>query len=362
MPGRRKKPTITSTSELATHLGLSRWTVSRVINDHPDVKEETRQKVLQAMEELHFSPSIFARGLRGGKTNTIGVCFREVDNPILARKIACLQSLLRQRGYRSLIELTEGDPQLEADAVRHFITLRVEAIVLVGSSEGESSALQLLKESGIPGVLVDPLAPVPDLPGVELDRPRAMRLILEHLLGLGHRKFALLGISSEVPYGRPRLKTLASVAAEHHLSFEKDFEIFTTPDPQGYGYAYGRCLAQLLIDKGTDATALIALDDLIALGAMRRLQEHGFTIPADFSIVGFDNIDITEHTTPRLSTVDQQVKPMIEAAIVLLYHQMEDDLSTNGRIHTRIEPELVLRESTTQPHDRRTSQAASKRA
>jgi DNA-binding LacI/PurR family transcriptional regulator len=354
MPGRRKSPSVQSTSDLAAHLGLSRWTVSRVINAHPDVKEETRQKVLQAMEELRFSPSVFARGLRGGKTNTIGVCFREVDNPILARKIACLQGLLRQRGYRSLIELTEGEPQLEADAVRHFIILRVEAIVLVGSSEGDSAALQLLKESGIPGVLVDPIAPLPNLPGVELDRPKAMRLILEHLIELGHRKFALLGISSEVPYGLPRLKALSRVAEEHQLSFERDFDIFTTSDPQGYGYAYGRRLAQNLIEKGTDATALIALDDLIALGAMRRLQEHGFTIPADFSIVGFDNIDITEHTTPRLSTVDQQVTSMIEAAGRLLFRQIGGDSSLSSPAEWRIPPELVLRESTTQPRDRKT--------
>lgn len=345
MPIRRKK-TIQSTTDLAAHLGLSRWTVSRVINGHPDVKEETRQRVLQAMDDLHFAPSLFARGLRGGKTKTIGVCFSEVDNPVLALKIARLQSLLRERGYRSLIELTDGEPQIELDSVRHFLTLRVEGVVLVGSSNGDGSALQLLKESRTPAVLVDPVAPAHGLSGVELDRAKAIRLILEYLLGLGHRKFGLLGISPQVPYGQHRLDAIAHVAKEHKISLKRDFDVFVAPDPQKYGYAYGRRLAEQLIEKGTDATALIGLDDLIALGAMRRLQEQGYAIPRDFSIIGFGNIDITEHTTPRLSTIDQRISLLIETAVDLLFRQIAGSLSPHRQAWPQIDPKLVLREST----------------
>jgi DNA-binding LacI/PurR family transcriptional regulator len=348
MPPRRKK-TIQSTTDLADHLGLSRWTVSRVINGHPDVKEETRQKILQAMQDLHFSPSLFARGLRGGKTNTIGVCFREVDNPILASKIACLQTLLRLKGYRSLIELTGGEADLESDAVRHFLTLRVEGIVMVGSCNGDSSALHLLKGSDIPTVLVDPFSPLTGFSWVELDRTKAMRLVVQSLLNLGHRKFGLLGISPTVPYGTPRLDGIAAACAEFSLSMDDDFEAFLEENPKSYGYGYGRRLAEIVLARGTEATALIVLDDLIALGAMRRLQEAGLVIPRDFSVVGFGNLDVTEHATPRLSTVDQSIRTMMEAAVDLLFRQINQESPLNGQAYPQIEPELVLRESTAQP-------------
>ena len=113
---------ITSTKDLAEHLGLSRWTVSRVLNGHPEVKEETRRRVLDAARELGFSPNAMARGLRGGSTGLVGVCFQEIESPALAKKTAFLQQQLRAMGFQGMIELTDGDPNLEESVLRHFLS------------------------------------------------------------------------------------------------------------------------------------------------------------------------------------------------------------------------------------------------
>src|SRR5690606_23635790 len=107
-------PGVATTSALARHLGLSRWTVSRVLNGHPGVRPDTVARVRAAMDELGFTPDPLARGLRGTPTGAVGVCFSELESPILARKTATLQRLLREAGLRSLIELTNGEADLEA--------------------------------------------------------------------------------------------------------------------------------------------------------------------------------------------------------------------------------------------------------
>lgn len=119
---------ISSTKDLAQHLGISRWTVSRVLNGHPEVKEESRIRVLEAAGELGFSPNAMARGLRGGPTGLIGVCFQELESPALAKKMAFLQQELRTWGFQAMIELTDGDPELEESVIRHFLSLRTEGI------------------------------------------------------------------------------------------------------------------------------------------------------------------------------------------------------------------------------------------
>ncbi len=340
-----RKKKVASTTELAKHLGLSRWTVSRVINGHPDVKPSTKARIETAMKELRFSPSPYARRLRGGRTLTIGVCFQDVDDPILARKISILQTRLRKRGFRSVIELTNNQAELELDAIRHFIALRMEGIVSVGSSNGESPALDELHETGIPAVLLDPESPTKNLATVTLDRSKAMALVFEHLLALGHCDFGLLGISPSVPYGPTRLEAISRIARKAGLSYRKNFTAFAETHPENYGYAYGRRLAETIIESGTKATALVALDDLIALGAKRRLQEQGFDIPADYSIVGFDNIDISEHTAPRLTTVDQQVDQLMDTTLSLLFQQIDSGKRLSN-LHSLVEPRLIVREST----------------
>lgn len=343
--GKPNRP-ILSTSALARHLGLSRWTISRVLNGHRGVREETVTRVREAMKELGFVPNLMARGLRGGRTGLIGISFQGFDLPIFVQKIAVLQSALRDGGFRSLIELTDRNPALERDVVAHFASVRVEGVVLVGgpTETGSGGVVDFLSDRGIPTVIIDPGVPVP-LPTVEVDRSAGMRLILQHLRALGHRRPVLLGLDRTIPYGCSRWRGIDAFAREEGLDPVRAFTVIADESVDAMDYDYGRRLAARVLDLAERPTALVALNDQVAIGAMARLREAGLDIPGDLSIVGFDNLEVSAHVSPSLSTIDQCVVALMQTAVDLLRNQLATGLQA-AVAPVRITPRLVLRHST----------------
>ncbi len=337
---------IHTTAALAEILGLSRWTVSRVLNGHPGVKAETAKRIHLAMSELGFSPNPLARGLRGGRTMTIGVCFQEVDSPVLASKASMLQQQLRQQGYRAVIELTGNRPKLEEEAIQSFLSLKVDGIVLVGSTlSANSSTIGQLVKRKLPIIAVDPTEPLP-VPCVSLDREKALSLEIEHLYGLGHRSFGLLGIDRTVHYGPQRWAGVRGTARRLKLSLKRDFFPMVIPGELD-SYDYGWRLGKRLLKMDKPPTALIAINDRVAIGAMKCLQSAGYQVPRDFSIVGFDNMEITAYTTPRLTTIDQQLETLMGKATELLINAISGE--QKALVSEKLAPVMILRESTGRP-------------
>ncbi|WOO43735.1 LacI family DNA-binding transcriptional regulator [Rubellicoccus peritrichatus] len=322
-------------------MGLSRWTVSRVINGHSGVRAETVARVRQAMEELGYEPNAFARGLRGGKTGIVGICFQELDNPILTRKAGLLQAAFRERGYRAMIELTNGDRERETEAIRIFMGLRVEGIVLLGSSLSDEDSQPLAQ---VPLVWVDPEKKVSG-EQISVDRAYSMKLVLEHLHGLGHRRFAVLGIDPENPYGAFRWPAFLQYAKELNIYLAKDVTILYQSGRMDHTYDYGREMAdQLLAESSTMPTAVVALNDRVAIGAINRFREAGLRVPDDISIAGYDNLDISGHFRPTLTTVDQHESDLMQMACDALIDRIEGGKEvTQPRL---VRPLLVTRNST----------------
>lgn len=347
MPKRRTA--VDSTTALARHLGLSRWTVSRALNGHPEVSAETAQRVQAAMREIGFVPSPFARGLRGGRTSTIGIAFRELETPILVRKVSHMQKLLRARNYRPLFELTEATAELGLDVMRHFIAMRVEGVVLVDAPAGPASArwLELLARHKIPAVFLEPREALPPN-SIALDRREAMAQVTSHLYRLGHRHFALLGIDRSYPLGVPRCEGVADALRAQGESFDASVETIMGSNRRFDAFDYGRELAEYLLGRPTLPTALLALNDEIAAGALWRLQQAGLSVPRDVSIFGFDNLAIATQTAPRLCTVDQQVAVLIDLAVDLLFQLLEGKPGEE-RPARQVAGQLVLRDSVAPP-------------
>jgi DNA-binding LacI/PurR family transcriptional regulator len=332
-----RTPVIRSTAELAAHLKLSRWTVSRALNHHPAVKPATRDRVLAAAQALHFAPNQMARSLQGGRTGLVGVCFNELESPVLVKKISILHRLLRERGQRGLIELTHGDPLAEREVIAHFARMRVDGIITVYSqvaSPDEFAALSA--DTGIPVVHVDPLTESLR-PAATLDRAAAMRLLVDHLVTLGHRRIALLGIRRTLYPDRWR--GLRSAFKKHALAKPASVRVFASEDSNAQDYAHGRALADELLADGYRPTAIIALNDRVAIGSCARLQEAGWRFPEDCSVTGFDNIDVAEHIRPALTTIDHQSDLIMREALELLASPPVKTL----RI---IKPRLIVRAST----------------
>lgn len=337
---------IASTTALARHLGLSRWTISRVLNGHPEVKPETSRRVREAMIQLGFVPSPVGRALRGGRTGMVGVCFQALGSPIVARKIATLQRVLRGAGFRALFELTDGHPEIELEVIRHFVAMKLDGLVLVGGMtvENEGAIMAMLTQHRMPVVLIDPAREYA-LPIVEVDREHGMHLALEHLLALGHDRFALLGIDEEVAYGRARWEGIRKVAKARRLSLERQFVTLTEAAPERLDFTYGRRLAERYLALEDRPRAVLALNDQVAVGAMTRLQQAGLVLPRDLSLLGFDNLDVAAHVNPRLTTIDQQVNDIMTQAVELLTGSTAAG-GAPGAGPRVIKPALVVGEST----------------
>lgn len=335
----KAKPSIQSTAQLAAYLKLSRWTVSRALNGHPAVKPETRRRVEEAAQALHFVPSALARGLQGGRTGTIGVCFNELESPVLVKKIAILHRLLRERGLRGLIELTHGEPQAEREVIAHFVSMRVDGIVTVYSQLPSSAAFDtLLAGTGIRVVHVDPLNESLR-PAVTMDRALAMKLLVQHLVTHGHRRIALLGIRRTCYPDRWR--GLRAAFRKHHLSEPNDIRIWAHEDSMAQDYAHGRQLAEELLADGFKPTAILALNDRVAIGAMTRLQEAGWRIPEDCALAGFDNLDIAEYCRPALTTIEHQSDEIMAQALAELLGKSAGKTGLKT-----LSPSLIVRAST----------------
>jgi DNA-binding LacI/PurR family transcriptional regulator len=337
------KKSIQSTAELARHLGLSRWSVSRAINGQGGVSADTTAQVRAAMEEFGFTPSPHGRALRGHRTGAIGICFRELDTPITIQKVAHIQRLLSRRGFRPLFEFTELDQRMGTDVIRHFISMRVEGVLLVDTPPGPevNEWQRMLKQHGIPAASVEPVGPITQN-GVHLDREEAMARVTTHLAALGHRRFALAGISPDYPLGRVRHGGVMRALAAAKISAAP--EILSLPNIRPAGLRYGRQLAEILLARSRRPTAILAINDEVAAGVLWRLQRAGLNCPGDFSLFGFDNLALSEQTTPALSTVDHNVEVVAAAAVDLLGKLIA--LGPHAKLPVvKIEPHLMVRES-----------------
>ncbi|MGJ3241954.1 MAG: LacI family DNA-binding transcriptional regulator [Opitutales bacterium] len=339
---------IDTTRALADHLGLSRWTISRVLNGHPGVKASTRQRVEAAMAELGFAPNPMARGLRGGRTRMIGVVFQELETPVLVKKVMALQTRLRAAGYQAVIELTGGRSDEEERVIQSFFNLQVDGVVLVGSTLTADHALVRELAAARPAVLlVDPAHTGLPFPEVTLDRRAAMPLLMRHLHNLGHRRFALLGINAESPYGRERIEGLRRATRSLGLSGKTAFGAYAEPGPPVQDYGYGWRLAEQALLAREPASAWLCLNDRVALGAIKRLEAAGLQVPADRSVTGFDNLDVGAFSRPTLTTIDQQVDTQMARTVTLLMSGFEQGAApAEPAGPLRIEPRLKPRAST----------------
>ena len=312
------KKSIQSTAELARHLGLSRWSVSRAINGQDGISSETAEQVRAAMAKFDFTPSPHARGLRGRRTGVIGVCFRELETRVTIQKIGRIQRLLSRAGYRPLFEFAEMDQQMGLPVIRHFIAMRVEAVLLVDMPLTGPAAdwEKMLRKNAVPVATLEPLG-VPTHNSVHLDREDAMQRVTEQLLKLGHERFALLGISRQFPLGRPRVDGVMRARTAHGLD-ARSAVIIDQPEHRYDGLRYGHELAERLLATARRPTALLALNDEVAAGALWRLQRAGLQCPRDFSLFGFDNLILSEQTAPSLCTVDHNVEDVASASVEML--------------------------------------------
>lgn len=327
--------------DISERVGVSIATVSRVLNGREVggfISEETRQKIFSVAAEIGYRPNLLARGLRGSRSSLIGVIVRDVADPFMSETLKGIHNAALKRGFRLFLGHVE-QPFTAIDYGAMFEQSHADGILLLGDMIENEKMVEFLtsKHRHIVGV-VD-LKKHREFPGVYSDNILGARLALDHLWDLGHRR--IVCVAEQGAYDRVlRVQEYGRWMHEHGL--EEFIHVYNTNESPRAAFATG-----LEVFGNHDIpTAAFAITDRIAIGLLRAAYESNISVPRQVSIVGFDNIDLSEFVIPPLTTISQFPAQMGYSAAELLINMIEQELDSRAVEDIMLAPELIVRQST----------------
>ncbi|MFY9728043.1 MAG: LacI family DNA-binding transcriptional regulator [Bryobacteraceae bacterium] len=321
--------------DVARQAGVGSATVSRVLNGHPGVKSSTRAKVLRAVEQLKYKPNLHARTLAGGRSRVLGIVMANLYNPFFADIYHAIETNALQCGYEILLANSSHDLKLLKASVHRLLGQQVAGLGVF--PEMEPAILEELREARIPVVLFDASEAGDSFTTIHFDHRKGMRMLLDLLHALGHRRMAYISAPLFVRPTEARRLEFLETTARHGA---EGLVIAPSED----GFVGGREAARELLRTGFAPTAILCVNDWIAVGVIRELRNQGLSVPGDVSVTGFDNITMSEFCCPSLTTIHiprAQIGRLVVAGLV----PDASDCPPAPR-HVYLDPELVLREST----------------
>jgi len=321
--------------DVAKRAGVGSATVSRVLNGHPGVKSSTRARVLRAVEHLKYKPNLHARTLAGGRSRVLGIVMANLYNPFFADIYHAIETNARQFGYETLLADSSHDLKLLKAGVNRLLGYQVGGLGVF--PEMEPAILDELREAQIPVVLFDAAEIDDRFSTIHFDHRKGMRMLLEMLLAMGHRRMAFVSAPLFVRPTEARRLEFLETTARHGA---ESLVVAPTAD----GFAGGREAARELLRTKFAPTAILCVNDWVAVGVIRELRNQGLSVPRDVSVTGFDNIAMSEFCCPSLTTIHI---PRAEIGRLVVAGLLPDasDAPPAPR-HVYLDPELVLREST----------------
>jgi DNA-binding LacI/PurR family transcriptional regulator len=320
----RKPPTM---RDVAQRAGVSIQTVSAVVNNKPDITEETRARVLAVIEQLNYQPYSVARSLRTRQTRTLAL----VVHNIASIGIAAIASAAETHAH--------NDVERETSYFNAAVQQWVDGVIFV-PAKGGLGRLDILQSADIPSVAIDRIPDNYTRPAVMLDNLKAGRLAGEHLLDLGHRELAHISGPMELRLVRERFTGFQQALEARNLESSCVIEEGIFSCESGY------LAMQRLLAYRPRPTAVFVANDLMAIGAMRAVAEAGLDVPDDISIVGVDDIQVAAFQTPPLTTIHQPFTQMAILGVQLLLDILAGKEVVQPQVV--IEPTLIVRRSTTQ--------------
>ncbi|MDR6984971.1 LacI family transcriptional regulator [Rheinheimera pacifica] len=293
--------TIYQVSELA---GVSLATVSRVMNNNARVSENTRNKVLAAMEQLGYRPNSIAQSLASNRSNSVGILVSELHGPFYGEMLSGIENECRAAGKHVIIAAGHSEEASEKDGIEFLISRSCDALILHVEAVSDEYLIKLAN-GNMPIVLINRFIPQLADNCISLDNELGGYLATKQLLQQGHTQLAYMAGPMWKSDAKDRYHGHLRAMAEHGLSFnpallaEGDFQ-----DSSG-----SACMQQLLA-KGLPFSALVCANDEMAAGAMEVARAHGLNVPQDLSIVGFDNLILARYIYPKLTTIDYPIGEM----------------------------------------------------
>lgn len=333
--------------DVAKAANTSVATVSRVINNNGyPVREELVKRVLKEIKKLDYIPNSIGRQLKNKKSNDIGVIIPNITNQFYPQLILGIEHIARKNGYNILLCISQRDPVNERKYLESLFQKQVKGII-ISTLTNEHGFLQKLIASGTKIVVFDQNVDF-DCNKIILNFAKGGQLAAEYLVNLGHKRIGFIGAPLN-KYSRLRVyEGFMNYLKACGIHLNKDYILISEEEEELYDdiyeYKNGKMLANKMISKGNLPTSIFCINDMTAIGVIQALQENNINIPEDISVMGFDNITISQMISPKLTTIDQCTYKMGTIATEVLLSMLKDNKKKNASLF--LEPSLIVRDST----------------
>jgi LacI family transcriptional regulator len=332
-------------SDVAERAGVSTATASLVFNNRPGVNEKTRKRVLSAASELGYVPNNVARSLAMNRSQTIGLIVTDIENPFFGSLTRYIDEHARKNKFSLILAMSGDDPELENRIIENFISECVDGIIVVPTqlARTDFGIYEVLRERGIPVVFSTTYYPGFEGDFVMTDLGLGSFRLTKYLLDLGHRDIAfLVSADRNAPISKLRIGGFERAYAESGLLYDPARIIqCARPDFQS-GYVESSRLIE-----GRCPDAVIAINDILALGAQKAFKERGFSIPKDISLAGYDDVIFSSISDIPFTTVRQNIPEIARLSVELIVGRIVGIPQQEHQI--LITPELVVRDTTSVP-------------
>lgn len=338
------EPTI---KDIAKICGVGVSTVSRAINNHPDINPETKEKIMDTIKEYGYVPNNSARNLKRSDAKAIAVLIKGIANPFFTNMIKVIEQECKKKHYSmELTHIESGEDEVDV-AQKVVKEKRLRGIIFLGGLFSHSE--EKLKKLNVPFVF-STAASIPEnisknmYSNISVDDRKESTKMVEYLIGLGHTKIAILSAETQgESIGQLRFEGYCDALRAHGIEMNPKLVFQTEEDLGHFSMENGYLTAKKLIESGEEFTALFAVSDALAIGALRAFYEAGIRVPEDKSLAGYDGIDMANYVVPSITTMRQPVEEMAKETTKLLF-----DIIAGKKEHQHItyEAELMVKEST----------------
>lgn len=336
----RRSGKVVTIHDVARHAGVSPMTVSRVMNSEPNVREETRARVMTSVKVLRYSPNLAARSLASASGMHIGIFFRNPSAGYLSELLLGSLDQSRRSGCQLVIEQCDS-AEKDREAIHRLVKGGIDGVILPAPLCDSEEALRGVAEAGIPAVLVSSGRTPPEHSAVHINNFEAARAMTRHLLGLGHKRIGFINGHPVQTSSGQRFRGFIEAMTEAGLT------VGPHQVTQGYfDYRSGLTAAEQLL-KNFNPTAIFASNDDMALATMAIAHRRGLDVPGDLTIVGFDDTPLATTVWPELTTIRQPIADMAREAVRLLVDHIRGRRSSSPPpvIHKLLKFTLVERQS-----------------
>ena len=328
--------------DIASELGLSIVTVSKVLRNHPDIGEKTRTQVLQRMKELKYQPNLAARSLSTGRTSTVGLIVPDLLHPFFAQIATSLSAEVRKQRYSLIISSSEDDPQLEQQEIEQLLARRVDVLV-IASAQLTTESFARIEEQKVPYILLDRRFAGLEANFVGVNDEAVGVLATNHLIEQGCLRIAHIR-GPEVSTAAGRLEGYKKALTAHPGKMLGSYVVSVGAEGDHLGERGGYTCAKTLLAKEDRPDGIFCFNDPVALGTMRAILDAGLRIPDDIAVIGCGNLSYSDFLRVPLSTVDQnnQLIGKKAAALALSLAQTKGKVPPKTQI---VKPQLIVRAS-----------------